>query len=1449
MARPSNDGFYTQPYIGQAPSEVVAPPLQVTPDRVSGPQSTGTAYPSRNALQEHWLPSSTSIVAGQPQFQQPLQQQSPMYGATEFAPGAEKVVQYPQPPLYRPHRPPPPPPPLYGHTQHYYQQYTSDNSTASAYNDGPVPPQQYQLPQASQQSGHSRVAQSPALGSPPQHQPPIATNRDSSYSVPQQSHAQAQVQEYSPQLPVPLPSSQLPQVAPQTQHIEPVPPLTLQRSPSDAYGPESGQYAQPPMRPQLPLSHSSSSLFSRFLNPLQSSPKQPPAALQQQLPPLSASPSQTPDRRPEAMRSPSMGHSDGRQVSVSQAPYLPYISQTPGGTHYRQQYARQDTSQSSPLGEYQQPQHYQSYGRRSEQPLPPSSRPISFGQFSEYAAPKYDEHRTQQQPPYASQNFQGGLQDYRQPSPLEPASRPRLPTFDPPLKSSEPPQQLHQVFSLEQYHRSQQLYHRGSMTMPSPALSQFQHSPQSQSHQQGRQSPSKLLYSPLAITTPYYNAEGHVPLLAPDSPHKSPKSMTSSPVTGVSSLPSALSSDTQMQGQTTQLELARRKSSIAALVSPPLSADKRRSPSVSSPLLNQGTPQQQHTQSLRPERTEQPQQSTTAQVSPRAPSPAYIATGTAFPPAESVASSPRLKQQQYQQSGTQNSPELQATSADASAPTLVLDRRNLVSAHHESATQRDFKKRKSSESSEKVRSKRLSGEAIVRERFRAIAPAPGPGKQPFDKASSGAPSRAPPRAVTPRPLRKPLPVLAPAPAKAVEMAPGVSISVSAPLGTATVPLVSSGAGSSSSSSTSGSSSSSPRTASVALKPALAASSQLVAQKAVNAPVPEQASTQQTYKSFASFAKLHPRLAVPESSMRSSIHPSISPASSSPIASSSEPSHAPKQISSDSVLVDSSSSATKTTTASTSPVQIEKVSTTSPIAAPTTVDYSRNPNKQKKSTRPGLAKSVSSQLAVVSERSNAALPQPSQVNKDAVVPSIPVQQKSSAIEPLANVKYSKSASAHDSTPSSSVDGVETIMTDARSGSPYSASTPSPPASTAKRVIIKKMRMGPKSTSTRITVVPISHKRMTELGDSDGDGSDEEDDRGDSQGSDSKIDIDEGGESENEPLVRSVKRQKISQLDEASESKSIQDERKSSAVSSTSESPALDGRTKSKFEHNFSAEAAFNELIAAGKNLRKAFTLAAPATSEDRETSNPKKQLDFTEVALHNGREHIAELKVARDKRDLCRQAWLRSVIKGRAELSSKHDNSILRLRQWLKWWWTDIAARHSENQLHGSWGKRTQISKAWQAAYDVSASIVHARLRQCERVYELQYRCGWPALVLATMATPAFGPTQRMRKSHLERGCDATQISQKDWSEFIVLAESRINEIRSVVLNQCGYDGIRRILEKAAVTKPFALQGLALFPPYSYAEDAETIVVMPRTMMRNSRVVFDKRKRNKKDEKK
>ncbi|KAK9372261.1 uncharacterized protein V1513DRAFT_452856 [Lipomyces chichibuensis] len=1442
MARPSDDGFYTRPYIGQPPSDVVAPPQQVTPDGLSRPQSTGTAYSSRNGFQEHWLPSSTSNILGRPQFQQPLPQQSPIYGATEFAPGAEKVVQYPQPPLHRPHRPPPPPPPLYGHTQHYYQQYSSDNSTPSAYNYNTVLPQQYQLPQAFQQSARYGVVQSPALV-PAQPQPPIATNRDSSYSAPQQSHAQAHaVQDYSPQLPLPLPSSQLTQVAQKTEQLESLPPLARQRSPSDAYGPDSGQYTQPPVRPQLPLPHSSSSLFSRFLNPLQSSPKQPTRALQQQLPPLSASQSQTFDRAPEAMRSPSMGHSGGRQDSVSQAPYLPYISQTPGGTHYRQQYARQETSQSSLLGEYRQPQYNQPSARRLEPSLPPSSTPISFGRSSEYSAPKYDESRTQQQPPCANQKFQGGLQDYRQPSPLEPATRPPLPTFDPPLKSSEPPQQLHQVFSLEQYHRSQQQYHRGSMTVQSPALSQFQRSPRSQSHQQGRQSPSTPLFSPLAMTTPYYNAEGHVPLLAPDSPHKSPKSMTGSPLIGPPSLPSVLSSDTHMREQTTQLELARRKSSIAALVSPPLSADERRSVSV--PSLNQATPHHEHTPSLPPDRTHEPQQSTAAKVSPRLPSPAYIATGAAFPPAESVVSSPSLNPQQHQQSSTQNSQELKATSADAFTPLLVLDRRDSVSGHHESATQRDFKKRKASESSENVRPKKLSGEGIVRERFRAIAPTPCPGKQPVDEASSGVSSRAPTQAVTPRPLRKPLPVLAPAPTKSAEMAPGggpALISVSAPLKTATVPLVSSVSGSSSSSSTLLSSSSSPWSARVALKPEIPASSELVAQTVVNPPGPEQTSAQQSYK--ATFAKLLPRLTVPESSMPSS----ISPATVSPTASLSEQLHAPNQIPTDSVLVNSSLSGTMTTTSSTSTVQIETV-TTSPIAAATTVDYSSNPNEQKNPARPCLAESVSSQLAVVSERSNAVFPEPSELNKEAVVPSIPVQQKSSTLEPLANVKNSEPASAHDSTPASSVDGVETIMTDARSGSPYSVSTPSPPESTAKGVIMKKMRMGPKSTSTRITVVPISHKRMTEVGDSDRDGSDEEDDRGDSQDSDSKIDVDEGGESENEPLIRSVKRQKISQLDEASESKSIQGERQSSTVSCTSESPALDGRSKSKFEHNFSAEAAFNELIAAGKNLRKALTLTAPATSEDRETSNPKKQLDFTEVALHNGREHVAELKVARDKRDLCRQAWLRSVIKGRAELSSKNDNSILRLRQWLKWWWTDIAARHSENQLHGSWGKRTQISKAWQAAYDVSASIVHARLRQCERVYELQYRCGWPALVLATMATPAFGPTQRMRKSHLERGCDATQISQKDWSEFIVLAESRINEIRSVVLNQCGYDGIRRILEKAAVTKPFAMQGLALFPPYSYPEDAETIVVMPRTMMRNSRVVFDKRKKNKKDEK-
>ncbi|KAK7207767.1 hypothetical protein BZA70DRAFT_272165 [Myxozyma melibiosi] len=268
-------------------------------------------------------------------------------------------------------------------------------------------------------------------------------------------------------------------------------------------------------------------------------------------------------------------------------------------------------------------------------------------------------------------------------------------------------------------------------------------------------------------------------------------------------------------------------------------------------------------------------------------------------------------------------------------------------------------------------------------------------------------------------------------------------------------------------------------------------------------------------------------------------------------------------------------------------------------------------------------------------------------------------------------------------------------------------------------------------------------------------------------------------------------------------------------------------KTKFEHHFSAEGAFAELLAAAKELMNVVNMTAPSTAEDRETSNPKKHLDFTEVALHNGHDYISDQKGTRDKRELGHKTWLKNVIKGRAELSSKNMNAILKLRQWLKWWWTDIAARHCENQVHGSWGKRTQISRSWQATYDVSASIVHARLRQCERVYELQYRCGWPALVLATMATPAVGPTHRMRKSHLERGCDATQIAQKDWSEFIALAESRMEEIRAAVIEQCGYDGIRRIIERAAALRPMTLQNLALFPPYKYAEDADTIVVIPR----------------------
>ncbi|KAK9467143.1 hypothetical protein V1512DRAFT_262053 [Lipomyces arxii] len=375
-------------------------------------------------------------------------------------------------------------------------------------------------------------------------------------------------------------------------------------------------------------------------------------------------------------------------------------------------------------------------------------------------------------------------------------------------------------------------------------------------------------------------------------------------------------------------------------------------------------------------------------------------------------------------------------------------------------------------------------------------------------------------------------------------------------------------------------------------------------------------------------------------------------------------------------------------------------------------------------------------------------------------------------------------------------------------------------------VKRVVMGPKSTSTPIAVHSV-HK--------DADGG-EANIESDTDGQDlysndvpsnlkRKESIADGDDNFDTALL---KRRRTS-LSKTVKSLPVETRAKASPVSNggVNDDESRMYTSKSKFKHNFSAEAAFAELLSAAVNLRKAINLSAPASVEDREISDTKRKLEFTEIALHSGRAYVADLKLSKDKRELSRQPWLRSVIKGRAELSSKHDNHVLRLRQWLKWWWTDIAARHSENQLHGSWGKRTQISKAWQAEYDVSASIVHARLRQCERVYELQDRCGWPALVLATMATPALGPTQRIRKSHLERGCDATQISQRDWSDFVALAESRIDEIRAVVVAQSGYDGIRRILEKAAITRPFALQNLPLFPPYNYAEDADTIVVMPK----------------------
>ncbi|KAJ8100566.1 hypothetical protein POJ06DRAFT_253097 [Lipomyces tetrasporus] len=1429
MAQSSNDSVCSQPSVGQAPSGVVGPPQQATAQASSDQAST--AYPSRYALQEHWLPSPASSFARHPQPQQPVQQQAPMYGTPDRCPGQHELPQHPQQHYYDA-LPRPRPPPPYGHTQQSYQQYPSENTVPPAYNYV-LPPSQQHKPSQSypQQSGGPPVVHTTALGQTQPSSSSIMTNRRASYSAQQQSHGRAYgPQGGSPQLPLPSPSSQLPVIAQQTQQAE-LSPLKLQRHPADSYGLQPGKYIQSPVRPQLPLPQSSSSLFSRFLNPPLLSPTQPQTP-KQQLPPLPASQPQT----QEAMKSPGMLHRVGWDISMPQAQpqgqYLPYISQTPGGTNYHHQHAHQEPSRPSLSGDQQQ----LSYGRQLQpQPHTPGTAP--FGRFSEESVPKYDERRTPQPPQYADLNYQGGRRDYPQSPQLEPASYPRLRAIDPALTNSEQPEPLHRAVSLEQYHRSQQQYHRGSLAAPSPVLSQVRHTPQPQSRPLYVQGPSRPWDPALATTKmPGDTAEAHdAPLLASVLRQSCSKSLASSPVNASPSLPSTLLAETQPQGETAQLELARHKSSIAAILSP-LSADNHRLRLDSLPILTQGRhppPQEGHRIQLSSPTQNNQQESllrTVSRISPQLPSPAYIVSGAAFPPAESIASAPRLSQQQYRQSSGQKS---QEQNEEATDPLIVSGQYHSVSERRESSSPRHEKKSKSSDSSDKnVLSSKRSGEINGRERFRTIAPAPGAdaGKQPHDTASSVG---ALPRVVTPRPLKpKPIPVLAPSAPVAAKSDQPVATSTYQAAEAVAVSLVPSRSSSSLSSSTSGSSSSSPRSSNIPLKPTSPVIAQLVTSTtAATPPVPEPTSSGSENKSFDALAELRlPPHGVTEPSIRSSIQPSISSESEVPL----------KQGLSDSVLLVPTSTAMQTVTPQPA----------APFVAATAIT-----NEEKESsTEPTLAKSVSPPVEAAPEKSQTVSPLSSLAVKEATVLSALVQRESSTVGPLAQVRDSKSSPAPTpgSTRMPSIDA-RTITADTRSASATSFSAASPtPASTS--VAIKKLRMGPKSTPTAI-IVPISRKRMAESDDSEGDRSDDEDHARDWKDSDvesekaEKMAVDEGEELEDEPGVRAAKRQKVLKHEEASPSTTVKGERKLSGISATSDDATLDGRAKSKFEHNFSAEAAFNELIAAAKNLRSAFTLTAPATSEDRETANPKKQLDFTEVALHNGREHVTELKISRDKRELCRQAWLRSVIKGRAELSSKHDNSVLRLRQWLKWWWADIAARHSENQLHGSWGKRTQISKAWQAAYDVSASIVHARLRQCERVYELQYRCGWPALVLATMATPALGPTQRVRKSHLERGCDATQISQKDWSEFIALAESRINEIRNVVMIQCGYDGIRRILEKAAVTKPFALQGLALFPPYTYAEDADTIVVMPRTQLTNSRVVFDKRKKNKRDGKK
>ncbi|ODV92730.1 hypothetical protein CANCADRAFT_43314 [Tortispora caseinolytica NRRL Y-17796] len=205
-----------------------------------------------------------------------------------------------------------------------------------------------------------------------------------------------------------------------------------------------------------------------------------------------------------------------------------------------------------------------------------------------------------------------------------------------------------------------------------------------------------------------------------------------------------------------------------------------------------------------------------------------------------------------------------------------------------------------------------------------------------------------------------------------------------------------------------------------------------------------------------------------------------------------------------------------------------------------------------------------------------------------------------------------------------------------------------------------------------------------------------------------------------------------------------------------------KTKAKFNHKFTAEEAFAEFSAsAAENLKK---VVGELNTEEKFALNPSTgyggnthsdgtdAICFAEVAYGCSQPLNEVEKWAKStlSRELDCQEWIQDVVRQRAELSGKESSPLKRLNQWLKWWWTDVAARRTDLDDRNAWGRKTNLSLSWQSKYGVTDSVVHARLRQCRRVWKLQNAFGWPTLVLAAFAEVVPGESSRQRKSHLER---------------------------------------------------------------------------------------------------